>query len=216
MPYHESRNIIKDGIESKVGAQIDTSERFCSRCVTRRSPKGDGGEASLSPQFCPIHRFSLSASVKIPAKSAGWRFVLDSAPCLLRRISYAMEKRLRVLIVDDDETFCQLLAEVLGGRGIEVVWTTDGLEGYEMSLYERYDLFILDQRMPLILGSELVEEIKKDNPKAKIILTSAFADEALQNRSQRLGVPLLSKPFSANRLLEAVETVVGRLKHGEN
>src|SRR5713226_5374126 len=106
-----------------------------------------------------------------------------------------MERPVRVLVVDDDETFCQLLAEVLEGRGITVEWTTDGLKGYETSLYESYDLFILDQRMPLILGTELVEELKKDNPKAKIILTSAFADEALQNISQSLGVPLLSKPF---------------------
>jgi DNA-binding response OmpR family regulator len=123
---------------------------------------------------------------------------------------------LRVLIVDDDETFCQLLAEVLEGRGIKVVWTTDGLEGYETSLYEPYDLFIIDQRMPLILGTELVEELKKDNPRAKIILISAFADETLQNQSKSLGVTVLSKPFSANRLLEAVETALGRLKQREN
>ncbi len=116
---------------------------------------------------------------------------------------------MRALVVDDDETFCQFLVELLEGRGIDVEWTTDGLEGYETSLYESYDLFILDQRMPLILGTELVMELKKDNPKAKIILTSAFADEALQNMSQILDVPLLSKPFSANRLLEAVETVLG-------
>ena len=123
---------------------------------------------------------------------------------------------MRVLIVDDDQTFCQLLAEVLEGRGIKVVWTTDGLEGYEMSLYETYDLFILDQRMPLVLGTELVEELKKDNPQAKIILTSAFADEALQNKSQSLGVPLLSKPFSAKRLLQAVESALGQSKQQEN
>ena len=123
---------------------------------------------------------------------------------------------MRVLIVDDDETFCQLLAEVLEGRGIKVVWTMDGLEGYEMSLYEPYDLFILDHRMPLILGTELVEELKKDNPRAKIILISAFADETLQNQSKSLGVPVLSKPFSANRLLEAVETALGRSKQREN
>jgi DNA-binding response OmpR family regulator len=127
-----------------------------------------------------------------------------------------MERAVRVLIVDDDETFCQLLAEVLESRGIEVVWTADGLEGYEMSLYETYDLFVLDQRMPLILGTELVEELKKDNPQAKIILTSAFADEALQSKSQSLGVPLLSKPFSAKRLLQAVESALGRSKQQEN
>jgi DNA-binding response OmpR family regulator len=115
----------------------------------------------------------------------------------------------RVLIVDDDETFCQLLAEVLEDKGIQVVWTTDGLSGYEKSLYESYDLFILDERMPLVLGTELVEDLKRDNPQARIILISAFADETLQKRSQRLGVPLLSKPFAAERLLEVVQRTLG-------
>ena len=115
---------------------------------------------------------------------------------------------MRVLIVDDDETFCRLLAEVLEDRGLEVSWTTDGLEGYETSLYESYDLFIVDHRMPLILGTELAMELKKDNPKTKIILTSAFADDALKNISQILDVPLLSKPFSANQLVEAVEVIL--------
>jgi DNA-binding response OmpR family regulator len=115
---------------------------------------------------------------------------------------------MRVLIIDDDATFCQFLAEVLEDKGIEVVWTTDGLAGYEKSLYEYYDLFILDERMPLVLGTELVEDLKRDRPKAKIILISAFADEALQKRSQTLGVPLLSKPFSASCLLDAVESAL--------
>jgi DNA-binding response OmpR family regulator len=111
----------------------------------------------------------------------------------------------RILIVDDDETFCRFLAEVLDHQGIQVVWTTDGLAGYEKSLYESFDLFILDERMPLVLGTELVEDLKNDNPRANIILISAFADEALQKQSQRLGVPLLSKPFAAESLIEMVE-----------
>ncbi|MGH7846021.1 MAG: response regulator [Candidatus Binatia bacterium] len=123
---------------------------------------------------------------------------------------------MRVLIVDDNETFCQLLAEVLEGRGIEVMWTTDGLAGYEMSLDEVFDLFILDERMPLILGTELVEHLKKDNPAVKIILTSAFADERLRRISQNLGVPLLSKPFSAEQLLRAVESSLSGSKQEEN
>ncbi len=115
---------------------------------------------------------------------------------------------MRVLVVDDDETSCRLLAEVLESKGINVAWTTDGLEGYAASLYESFDLFILDQSMPLILGTELIEELRKDNPRAKIILTSAFADEALQICSQDLGVPLLSKPFSPTRLLQLVESAL--------
>jgi two-component system chemotaxis response regulator CheY len=118
----------------------------------------------------------------------------------------------RVLIVDDDEISCQLMAEVLQDKGMQVVWTIDGLMGYEKSLYESYDLFILDERMPLVLGTELVEDLKRDNPQAKIILISAFADEALQKRSQGLGVPLLSKPFTPERLIEVVQRTLRNLK----
>ena len=103
---------------------------------------------------------------------------------------------MRVLIIDDDTTFCQLLAETLEGKGIEVEWTTDGFGGYEMSLDQPYDLFILDQRMPLVLGSELAEYLREDNPEAKIILTSAFADETLGDIAKRIDSPLLSKPFA--------------------
>ena len=71
---------------------------------------------------------------------------------------------MRVLIVDDDETFCQLLAEVLQNKGMQVVWTTDGLEGYDMSTQQVYDIFIVDVRMPLILGTELAEALKRTIP----------------------------------------------------
>jgi DNA-binding response OmpR family regulator len=119
-----------------------------------------------------------------------------------------MEQAKRVLVVDDDETFCRFLAELLEANGMHVKWTTDGLLGFENSLYEHYDLFILDQRMPLILGTELVMELKKDNRNARIILTSAFADDALRKLARVLRVPLLSKPFSASSLLN---TIAGEL-----
>ena len=115
---------------------------------------------------------------------------------------------MRVLIIDDDRTFCELLAETLEEKGIEVEWTTDGFGGYEMSLDQPYDLFILDQRMPLVLGSELAEYLREDNPEAKIILTSAFADETLGDIAKTIDSPLLSKPFRANRLLELIKRLL--------
>jgi DNA-binding response OmpR family regulator len=126
-----------------------------------------------------------------------------------------MEMPVSVLIVDDDEIFCRFLAEVLNSKGMKTRWTTDGLFGYELSLYHSYDLFILDQRMPLIFGTELIEELKKDNPETRIILISAFADDSLKHRSEKLGVRLLSKPFTATHLLEAVESVLGGADPGE-
>jgi CheY-like chemotaxis protein len=116
---------------------------------------------------------------------------------------------MRILIIDDDETFCRLLVEILEGMGIRAGWTTNGLTGYEMLTRNDYDLCIIDVRMPLVLGTELAEAIREDYPRIKIILASAFADQALQNYARHKGILLLSKPFTANRLLDTVELALG-------
>jgi DNA-binding NtrC family response regulator len=115
----------------------------------------------------------------------------------------------RILIIDDDETFCRLLAEIIEEMGIKARWTTNGLTGYEMLTRDDYDLCIIDVRMPLVLGTELSEAIRESYPRIKIILASAFADQALQNYASNEGLLLLSKPFTANRLLDTVELALG-------
>ena len=116
---------------------------------------------------------------------------------------------MRILIIDDDETFCRLLVEILEETGSRAVWTTNGLTGYEMLTREDYDLCIIDVRMPLILGTELADAIKEAYPRTKIILASAFADRALQDYARCMGILLLSKPFTPNRLLATVELALG-------
>ena len=111
---------------------------------------------------------------------------------------------MRALIIDDDQTFCECLTEVLADKGIEGVWTTDGLEGYTMCCRQPFDLVISDVRMPALLGTELAERLRRDKPHVKIILISAFADESTVGASMSLGVPLLSKPFVPDRLLEVI------------
>jgi DNA-binding response OmpR family regulator len=117
---------------------------------------------------------------------------------------YVMKMSTSVLIIDDDEIFCGFLAEILKRRGFEVTFTTDALAGYDMALREPYDLLIIDVRMPGVLGTELAESLKKEKPQAKIIMISAFADESLGDTADRLGIALLSKPFSATRLYDVI------------
>jgi YesN/AraC family two-component response regulator len=76
-------------------------------------------------------------------------------------------------------------------------------------IHEAYDLCIIDVRMPLILGTDLAAAIKADHPTIKLILASAFADDALQAYARRKGILLLSKPFTKVQLLETVKTALG-------
>lgn len=108
---------------------------------------------------------------------------------------------MRILIVDDDKTFCRFLAEVLENHGYQVDWCSRALEGYKMSQRKHYDFMVFDVRMPVLVGTELAEALKQQSPGSKIILISAFADAALQKTAASLGVPLLSKPFTTDRFL---------------
>ena len=112
---------------------------------------------------------------------------------------------MHVLVIDDDEIFCRLLVEILESKGIDTTATTDGLAGYELLIRNRFDLFIIDVRMPLILGTELAEAIKETNAQARIILASAFADSKLADFAAEKGIFLLSKPFNLERLFETLE-----------
>ncbi len=129
--------------------------------------------------------------------------MLTSPIALERHGVWAM----RVLIVDDDATFCRLVAEVLEDEGIDVRWTTDGSECYRLWSAGGYDLVISDVYMPSMLGTDLVSRLRAADPHTRAILVSAFADQSLVDASRALGVALISKPFDRRRLLDVIAQV---------
>lgn len=120
---------------------------------------------------------------------------------------------MRILVIDDDAVFSRYLAEVLTHLGHDAESVTDGFIGFERCLRHEYDLVICDVRMPLILGTELVAELRRDLPHLPIVLISAFADEQLAAQAEERGAWLLSKPFDAAVLGEVLERATGPQAH---
>jgi DNA-binding response OmpR family regulator len=118
------------------------------------------------------------------------------------------EASVRVLIVEDDQTFCAFLVQILESQGHDVVSSTDSLDGYQKAWSHRYDLIVLDVRMPGFLGTEIAAALKQKNPSAKIILISAFADASLREVASNLGIRVLSKPFSPAELFQAIDNTM--------
>ena len=110
---------------------------------------------------------------------------------------------MRVLVVDDDQSSCEMLAKILKRTGADVEWTTDSPAGFAQSLQFPYDLVVLDVQMPELLGTDFATALKRQRPEVPIILISAFADKALQKTAAHFGVVLLSKPFTPSALLAA-------------
>ena len=117
---------------------------------------------------------------------------------------------MRILVVDDEKTFCLLLVEVLASQGHQVDWANHTLEAYKKAQRHYYDLFVVDVHMPIILGTQLANVLREQSPAAKIILISAFADNTLHDAAHKLGAPLLSKPFTVETLLAVVAQTVHR------
>ena len=122
---------------------------------------------------------------------------------------------MRVLIIDDDPTFCRYLGEVLNELGHVTDWVNDGLIGFERCLRQTYDVVICDVRMPLILGTELVSELQRDRPTQRVILISAFADAQLAAQADRCGARLLSKPFDASVLAAVLDEIANERMHDD-
>lgn len=118
---------------------------------------------------------------------------------------------MRILVIDDDAVFCRCLVEALAAQGHEAEGVTDALIGFERCLRQSYDVVICDVKMPLIPGTELLSELRRDRPKQPVILISAFADDELAALASQSGARLLSKPFEAAVLERTLkEAVAGR------
>ena len=124
-----------------------------------------------------------------------------------------MEKRAKILLVDDDPDFVDSTKTVLESKPYEVVVAVNGGEGLRKARDERPDLIILDIIMPVEDGFTAAEQIKKDPQLAKIpliMLTSYSSKGAETSIPRSRGYDLeaddyIDKPISPKDLLATVE-----------
>lgn len=73
-----------------------------------------------------------------------------------------MEDKIRVLIVEDEESILRPLSNKLQAKGYEVLEACDGVEGLELSLKEKPDVVLLDLLMPKMDGVTMLEKVRED------------------------------------------------------
>jgi two-component system, LytTR family, response regulator len=121
-----------------------------------------------------------------------------------------MTERIRTIIVEDEELARKLLKSFLNdAENIELIAECEnGFEGVKMINELKPDLVFLDIQMPKITGFELLELL---DHKPHIIFATAYDQYALKAFEYNAADYLL-KPYSKDRLLEAIEKVASRIK----
>ena len=124
-----------------------------------------------------------------------------------------MQKRARILIVDDDVDFVESTKAVLESRPYDVVVAHDGEEGLRMAQEEKPDLIILDVIMPMKDGFTAAEQLKKEANLSEIpiLMLTAFSSKGSETSIPRSrGYTLeaedyIEKPVSPDTLLARVD-----------
>lgn len=118
----------------------------------------------------------------------------------------AEEKKIKLLIVDDEEDFLKSIAERLGMRDFDVATATDGKRAIKVAKKGKFDVAILDMKMPGMDGMELLQTLKKKHKFLEVIILTGHGaiDSAVE--ATKLGAySYLEKPYDFEKLLEVLK-----------
>jgi DNA-binding NtrC family response regulator len=115
-------------------------------------------------------------------------------------------RKIKLLIVDDDEKFLKTISERLGLKDFEVTSTTKGETAIKSAKKEKFDVAILDLKMPGMDGTELLKILKKKHKFLEVIMLTGFASIDSAVECTKLGAfGYLEKPYSFEKLLETLK-----------
>jgi len=113
----------------------------------------------------------------------------------------------RIVAIDDEAEFINMLESYFGLRGYEINAAVRGAKGIELVKEKKPDVVLMDLKMPGIDGDEVLKLIKSMNPAPKVIFITAY-DDGGKTKARLLNMgayACLDKPISSLRDLE--ETV---------
>ncbi len=206
------------------GMDEETKQRIFEPFFTTREV-GEGSGLGLSTVFGIVKRHAGWVDVEsAPGEGATFTVFLPvttqeapareferDAPSPSARRDLPLGKGETILIVDDDEAVLSLGQMLLERSGYKVIVGRDGREGLDIyrDRQGEIDLFILDQSMPHLTGSELLDRILEDDPSARAILCSGYDVSAGMDRAE-LGrfAAFLSKPYEADNFIQTIRTTL--------
>lgn len=122
----------------------------------------------------------------------------------------------KILIVDDDEELRANLSEILKGAGYQTAEAPSGKETIEKISAENFDIMLLDLMMPGMSGIDTLIEIRKINPRIRVIMITAFAtiDNAV-TAIKKGASDYIAKPFKINELLAVIKRAIEEVRFEE-
>ncbi len=125
-------------------------------------------------------------------------------------MNHPIKVKPRILLVDDEERILRTLTMLLKMQ-YQVFSTTDGNEALKILKTEKIHVLISDQRMPLMVGTELLRQAKNLSPQTMRILLTGYADveAALDSVNEGEIFRYINKPWGSKELRDTVADAAG-------
>jgi two-component system, NtrC family, nitrogen regulation response regulator NtrX len=117
----------------------------------------------------------------------------------------------KVLIIDDEKIIRRTLKEIIEYEGFEVEEASDGAQGLELALKEKYDIIFCDIKMPKIDGIELLGKMQEKGNEVPIVMISGHGNIDTAVEAIKKGAfDYISKPLDLNRLMITMRNALNK------
>lgn len=121
---------------------------------------------------------------------------------------------LRLLLLEDDQLFAETLIDYLESQGYVIDHRMDGEEALEASYQNRYDLFLLDVKTPLLSGFEFLKLLRESGDQTPAIFITSADDKLSLLKGFALGCDdYLGKPFDLEELAVRINAIFQRIQN---
>jgi DNA-binding response OmpR family regulator len=124
-------------------------------------------------------------------------------------MSEETKTRIKLLLVDDEAAYVNVLANRMAKRHIDVTKALSGTEGIQALRKEDFDVAILDLKMEDMDGIEVLKVFKKMVPKLPVIMLTGHGSEKAAREGLALGASdYLTKPCGLEELIEKIKAAI--------
>lgn len=125
-------------------------------------------------------------------------------------------KKIKILVVDDEEGIREFLVEYLNLNNFEVLLCSTLKEAIDLNKKEKPPLALIDIILPEENGLVLYRELKKDNHDIKAVLMTGFPVEDILEQAMKEGaISYIFKPFELENILELLKKVSSDLNNNQ-
>jgi DNA-binding response OmpR family regulator len=115
----------------------------------------------------------------------------------------------RVLVVDDEPSVREMLSDFLEMNNFICMQADNGASAMDVTKREKFDLIIMDVRMPGVSGIEALREIKRQSPSQAVVMVTAVSEVETAVEAMRLGAnDYVMKPFVLRDMLTTVDHAI--------